>query len=294
MKKNVRTLNRSEAVGARLLWRVMSLLASSESGSMAFADIRSSLSSTEDFNEWELFRYEKSGMERWHTFLSFYSSRYFRAGLLFRQQHGLWSITEAGAQAIDTMDAERLFFYATDTAEERVQLEASDSVNADNGEPLPVPINYESLAHDDVMSFLLAVDPYVFQCMVAALLRGMGYHVPFVAPKGKDGGVDVIAYFDPLGASGSILKVQVKRYSLDNLVAVDVVRSILGVSHNAIPIIVTTGRFSEQARAEARLNNVRLIDGVEFVQLWIRYFDQMCEEDRALMPIRPYYFINRD
>ena len=27
-----------------------------------------------------------------------------------------------------------------------------------------------------------------------------GYYTPFVAPKGKDGGIDLIAYQDPLGA----------------------------------------------------------------------------------------------
>ena len=39
-------------------------------------------------------------------------------------------------------------------------------------------------------------NPYEFQDLVAALLRAMGYYTPFIAPKGKDGGVDIIAYRD--------------------------------------------------------------------------------------------------
>ena len=51
---------------------------------------------------------------------------------------------------------------------------------------------------------------YEFQDFVAALLRGMGYFTPFISPKGKDGGVDVIAYKDPIGSVGARIKVQVK------------------------------------------------------------------------------------
>ncbi len=40
---------------------------------------------------------------------------------------------------------------------------------------------------------------YEFQDLVAALLRGMGYYTPFVAPRGKDGSVDIIAYRNLLG-----------------------------------------------------------------------------------------------
>ncbi len=38
----------------------------------------------------------------------------------------------------------------------------------------------------------------------------MGYHVPFIAPPGRDGGVDAIAYKDPLGTVAPRIKVQVK------------------------------------------------------------------------------------
>jgi predicted Mrr-cat superfamily restriction endonuclease len=47
---------------------------------------------------------------------------------------------------------------------------------------------------------------YEFQDLAAALLRGMGYYTPFVAPTGKDGGVDIIAYRDPLGTVSPRIK----------------------------------------------------------------------------------------
>lgn len=38
----------------------------------------------------------------------------------------------------------------------------------------------------------------------------MGYYIQSVAPRGKDGGIDIVAYTDPLGAKIPRIKVQVK------------------------------------------------------------------------------------
>jgi len=48
----------------------------------------------------------------------------------------------------------------------------------------------EQKAIEGLQQYINAKNPYEFQELVAALLRGMGYYTPFVAPKGKDGGVD--------------------------------------------------------------------------------------------------------
>ena len=284
-------LSPSASCGARLMHHVLRLLAASGDGSMAFSSIRSELASSEQFSEWEGELYQKSGQPRWLTFLSFYATRYQRAGLFLRQQFGVWAITEAGAGAVASMDADALFLRATELA-------AGQSQVADPAPSVDIPLfeDFENKSRDDIMSFVLAADPYVFQNMVAALLRGMGYHIPFVAPKGKDGGVDVVAYSDPLGATRPILKVQVKHYAPDNPVPPEVVRGLLGVCRASgdTPIVVTSGRFTDGAKVEARQSNVRLIDGDEFVSLWVQYYDRMTEEDRALMPIRPFYFIKRN
>ena len=56
----------------------------------------------------------------------------------------------------------------------------------------------------------------------------MGYHTPFISPKGKDGGLDIIAYNDPLGATVPRLKVQVK-HRPGTSVPVDDIRSLTGL-----------------------------------------------------------------
>ena len=50
-----------------------------------------------------------------------------------------------------------------------------------------------------VTQYLGSMDPYQFQNLIGALLEGMDYHVSWISPPGKDGGVDIIAFQDPSG-----------------------------------------------------------------------------------------------
>ena len=124
----------------------------------------------------------------------------------------------------------------------------------------------------------------------------MGYYTPFIAPKGKDGGIDIIAYQDPLGTTQPQLKVQVKHYP-KNPISVDVVRSLGGilVKEGEVGLLVTSGSFTNDAKKEARNyhRRLRLIDIDEFIELWIRYYNKMTEADRMLLPITPIYFIKQ-
>lgn len=58
----------------------------------------------------------------------------------------------------------------------------------------------ESQALAEIEAYVNAMAPYEFQEVVAALLRGMGYATPFEAAPGPDGGTDILAYPDPIGA----------------------------------------------------------------------------------------------
>jgi restriction system protein len=59
----------------------------------------------------------------------------------------------------------------------------------------------EELAWIEIRAYLAEMPPYDFQDLVAALLRGMSYHVLWVAPPGPDRGIDMVAHTDPLGAT---------------------------------------------------------------------------------------------
>ena len=129
--------------------------------------------------------------------------------------------------------------------------------------------------------------------MVAALLRAMGYHTPFIAPKGKDGGVDIIAYVDPLGAQTPRIKVQVK-HKPDTSIGASDVRALLGVLRQGdIALFVTSGTFSPDAKNTSTNSRefIRLIDGDEFIEMWQEYYDKMSDEDKNLLPLKRIAFL---
>ncbi len=59
-----------------------------------------------------------------------------------------------------------------------------------------------------------------------------------------------------------------------------------------VGLLVTSGTFTSESKKEARNGHrcLRLIDIDEFIDLWIRYYDRMSEEDKALLPIIPCLF----
>lgn len=286
---------RSKRLATKLMHEVLTLL-NENGGEMRSADIETGIEKRLAFDEWESQPY-KDGGSRWLSYMHFYSIDFVKAGYIVKNK-GRWFLSDEGKAALIKYSAEDLYTAAHQAYLDwsKKQEDVTGTVRADNTDEEDVNrfANIKAQADDDLMDYIQSRTPYEFQDMVAALLRSMGYYTPFVAPKGKDGGIDIIAYSDPLGATKPILKVQVKHYNLNNPVTVDVIRSIVGVAKNDVAIVVTSGRFAEPARQEARQFNVRLIDGYEFSELWIKYFNKMSEDDKARMPIEPIYFIKRE
>lgn len=125
----------------------------------------------------------------------------------------------------------------------------------------------------------------------------MGYYTPFVALRGKDGGIDIIAYQDPLGTTAPRVKVQVE-HKPTSAVPVDDIRSLKGIvgREGEVGLSVTSGRFTSDAESFARSADVhiRLIDLNYFVALWQEFYMKLDEEDKSLLPLRPIYFLGRD
>ena len=84
-------------------------------------------------------------------------------------------------------------------------------------------------------------------------MRAMDYHTDFIADKGKDGGIDIVAYQDPLGIKNPRIKVQVKHYP-ENPIPVDEIRKLKGLLNagNEVGLFVTSGSFTNDAKRTAR------------------------------------------
>ena len=60
-----------------------------------------------------------------------------------------------------------------------------------------------------------------------------------------------------------------------------------------IGLFVASGGFTPQAMAEARNGTVhiQLMDLDSFLENWMAYYDKLAEEDRALLRLRPVFFL---
>jgi len=129
--------------------------------------------------------------------------------------------------------------------------------------------------------------------LVAALLRGMGYHVSWVSPPGPDKGIDILAYTDPLGTRNPRIKVQVKRHQ--DAINVDGLRSFMAVlGDQDVGIFVSTGGFTSAAESEARTQEKRkitLLDLEKLFDLWVEHYDKLTESERRLLPLKPVYYL---
>ncbi|SFM64324.1 restriction endonuclease [Nitrosomonas communis] len=120
----------------------------------------------------------------------------------------------------------------------------------------------------------------------------MGYYTPFVAPKGKDGGIDVIAYRDPLGTVTPRIKVQIKHR--EETASVHEIRQLMGLlqKDGDVGIFVSSGGFTADAKTTARTSHVHveLIDLNRFITLWQEFYHKLGDEDKARLPLIPIFF----
>lgn len=175
--------------------------------------------------------------------------------------------------------------------------DASGGVEIENPTPLrEVTQTFEEAeeqAWDEVVRFVGVMNPYDLQELVAGLLKAMGYHVTWIAPPGKDGGIDIVAYSDPLGTRPPRIKVQVKRHQ--DAVRVDGLRAFLAIlGEEDVGIFVNSGGFTKDAEHEARTQasrRITLIDLRRLFDLWVDHYDELDDVDRRRMPVRPIWFL---
>lgn len=241
-----------------------------------------------------------SGGRRFEKATRFATIDCVKAGWLLKQK-GRWFVTEEGRTAFHkTVDPEAFYREAS-----RLYWEWHSNQSGDNdgGEPeAPSPekettITFERAeeqAWTEIEQHLRSMKPYEFQELVASLLRAMGYHVAWVAPPGKDGGIDILAWSDPLGTRPPQIKVQVKRYSTNNI-DVDSLRSFMAVlGDDDVGFFVTTAGFTKNAHDEARTQEkrkVRLVDLERLFDLWVEYYPKLDEPARRRLPLQPIHFL---
>ena len=152
----------------------------------------------------------------------------------------------------------------------------------------------EEVASAGIRDFIIHKNPYEFQDLVGALLEAMGYHISSIAERGPDGGIDLIAYSDPLGTIQPRIIVQVK-HKPEAAISSDEIQKLSGTlkRNTDVGIFVTSGRFSKPSVKESvhYREHIELIDFDRFTELWQEYYPKMNDEQKSLLPLHPIYFL---
>lgn len=291
--------SKSQACAAKVLFAVMSEM-KRRGGSIPTKEIYSFVENNVSLNDWEATRAGKMQYLRWQAGMQFYSIDYNKAGYIIKK-NGFWYLTPEGEEAL-SMGTERLMLIASDLYRQWQighvvkEVVTPDDSNIEDIVAQSAELNLEDIegkADSSIRDYICQKSPYEFQDMVAALLRAIGYYTPFIAPKGKDGGIDIIAYIDPLGAQPPRIKAQVKHKPDTSIAAADI-RALIGVLRTGdIALFVTSGTFSSDARNVAinAKEYIRLIDGSEFISMWQEYYDKMPDDDKKLLPLKRIAFL---
>lgn len=129
---------------------------------------------------------------------------------------------------------------------------------------------------------------HAFATFIAHLLNLMGYQTR-VSPEGPDGGIDIIAHKDELGFEPPIIKVQVKS-TVGNLGDPEISQLYGKVDPNEFGLFITLGGFTNQAIAFARnKSNLRLINGLEIVEIIYKYYEDLDSKYKGLIPLKKAY-----
>jgi restriction system protein len=244
----------------------------------------------------------KSGGSRFEKIVLFATVDCVKAGWLLKHK-GRWFITDDGKEAYKKYpDPEEFYRRAVKLYREwKASQPGAEPVSEDEIEDATsgksVSITFEQAeeqAWQEIDQYLREMKPYDFQDMVASLLRAMGYFVTWTAPPGKDGGIDIVAWSDPLGTRPPRIKVQVKRVGQN--VTVEGLRSFMALlGDDDVGLFVTTSGFTKDATDEARTQEKRkvtLVNLERLFDLWVQHYHKLDDDARRRLPLRPIYFLS--
>lgn len=296
-------MNRTNAELATDLLHASLRVLSENGGSLPSRDVieRAGLIAKPSGDECQIY---DSGNIRWKAVLHLQSIGLVKAGFI-QKRKGNWYLTAEGEDALK-LTPKQLWQTMHKLYQEWKASQPDKPADPDGlipaiigkGDPKKLPKiiteEVEALATKGIEEAIRAMGPYDFQDLVAALLRGMGYYTPYVSPKGKDGGIDVIAYRDPLGTQAPAIFCQVK-HRPDSPAGIADVQRLMGALQlgKNVGLFITSGTFSNDARLAARTSHVHieLVDMTRFIELWIEHYGEMAEDDRALLRLRTIHVL---
>ena len=226
-------------------------------GSASIEELEELVAQNLNLNDRDLAEIHKGNTTKFSYNLAWTRTYLKKAGLLDNSERGVWALTNEGQQR-NRVDASEIKRVAN--AQDR-----SNSVNSDEDEPEVARLNWE----DELLEKVKSLSPKAFEHLAQRILRESGFVQVEVTGKGGDGGIDGKGVVR-LNLLSFHVHFQCKRYK--EVVTPDKIRDFRGamVGRSDKGLLITTGRFTPEARKEANRDGappLELIDGQELVTM---------------------------
>jgi restriction system protein len=188
-------------------------------------------------------------------------------GLLDNTARGVWVLTDKG-QHVDSVDPRQVTRFVRDSTR------GKGSKQPATGRAVSVPevaevaeAVLEQTWREKLLATLYALPPDAFERLTQRLLRESGFVQVKVTGRSGDGGIDGVGIVQLGGLLGFPVLFQCKRYR--GSVGASAIRDFRGamIGRADRGLVITTGTFSRDARAEATRDGAPPIDLVDGEQL---------------------------
>ncbi|NHZ85742.1 MAG: restriction endonuclease [Planctomycetia bacterium] len=212
-----------------------------------------------------------------------------KAGLMDSSQRGIWKLTEGGFEKdLNESDVYQLFTKVRDSyiSDKKIKKESKSKVDEIDNTIVDDEIHSEYL-----LNILKKLSPKGFEILCKRLLTEIGIHDVVITGKPSDQGIDgtgIIKFNDVVGFN---IIFQFKRYK--DSVSPHHVRDFRGTMQGRADkgVIITTGRFTSEAKKEAVRDGVptiELIDGDKLVSLFEKY--ELGLKPKTIYDVIPNFF----
>lgn len=233
-------------------------------GSGKVSEVQDAVIELLDIPENELEETLKSGDSRVRNQIAWARFYLLKSGYLESSQRGVWTLTEKGLKSeLNDRDVYDMFKNVRETFKRNQDVK---QVNVEDEETIEVYSHKK-----EILNILQSLPPEGFERICQRLLRESGFQQVKVTGKTGDGGIDGhgILEINPLVSFKVIF--QCKRYQ--GTVSASQVRDFRGAMMGRADkgIIITTGRFSLDAKGEAVRDGVppiELVDGEKMVDMF--------------------------
>jgi len=236
----------------------------------------------------------KSGSSKVRNAIQFARLYLVKADLIDSSKRGIWKLTEKGFESkLDSKEVYQIFKKVQRTLLENK--ENKDFIKNNTKEEQEFDnIEVEDESHNSILlGILKRLTPNGFEKICKRLLTEIGIENVQLTGKPNDQGIDGVGIIKINEVVGFTVIFQCKRYK--DLISPSYIRDFRGTMQGRADkgIFITTGRFSNESKKEAKRDGVppiELIDGEKLVSLFEKY--ELGLKPKIVYDVIPDFFDN--